>query len=202
MLGYPFCRGRILDRVERDIGQYNNIEDIFWASGACMFIRASAYQNAGGLDGDFFAHMEEIDLCWRLKRLGYAIKVIPRSVIFHVGGGTLPNNNPHKLYLNYRNNLYLLFKNLKTSRIVPILLTRMFLDGLSAIVYLVTGSGNYFMSVLKAHIAFERNIPRLIKKRRMFRKTTEIVRIKEIYRGSILFDYFFRKKRNFNQIHF
>ncbi len=112
LLGYPFCRGRILDAIEKDIGQYDNTTEVFWASGACLAIKSSCYFEAGGLDSMFFAHMEEIDLCWRLHNLGYKVYCVPESVIYHVGGGTLPNNNPHKIYLNHRNNLYLLVKNL------------------------------------------------------------------------------------------
>jgi GT2 family glycosyltransferase len=197
--GYPFCRGRILDCVEIDAGQYDNEINIFWATGACMVVRSSAYQRAGGLDVDFFAHMEEIDLCWRLRRLGYLIKVIPKSTVYHVGGGTLPNNNPHKLYLNYRNNLFLLFKNLGTLQLLPLIFIRMVLDGMSAVVYLFSGSGPYFRAVLRAHAAFYRNLPALLKKRRSM-AAMGTLKISEIYTGSILFDYFVRKRRHFSRI--
>ncbi len=139
--GYPFCRGRLLSSVEKDTGQYDDNKFIFWASGACMFVRSMAYFRAGGLDSDFFAHMEEIDLCWRMRRIGYTVQAIPESIVYHIGGGTLPNNNPHKLYLNYRNNLYLLFKNLPPAKLVPVILIRMILDGMSAMAYLLSGIG-------------------------------------------------------------
>jgi GT2 family glycosyltransferase len=198
--GYPFCRGRILNSIEQDLGQYDDSREIFWASGACMFIRASAYHKAGGLDSEFFAHMEEIDLCWRLKRLGYTIMAVPQSTVYHVGGGTLPNNNPHKLYLNYRNNLFLLFKNLSICQLFPLIFLRMLLDCLSALVYLGSGSGAFFIAVVRAHLAFIRRIPLLIKKRREFTGTIHSIKIKEIYPGSILIDFFIRKKRCFDQL--
>lgn len=198
--GYPFCRGRLLSSVEKDTGQYDSEEFIFWASGACMFVRAEAYFRAGGLDGDFFAHMEEIDLCWRMRRIGYSIKAIPQSVVFHIGGGTLPNNNPHKLYLNYRNNLYLLFKNLTLAKLIPVLIIRMVLDDLSAMVYLFSGSGGFFLSVFHAHLTFYRHVPRLIRKRMKMDGSIRHVTIQEIYPRSILFDFFIRKKRTFNQL--
>jgi GT2 family glycosyltransferase len=198
--GYPFCRGRILNSIEQDQGQYDESRKIFWASGACMFIRASAYHQAGGLDSEFFAHMEEIDLCWRLRRLGYTIMAIPQSTVYHVGGGTLPNNNPHKLYLNYRNNLFLLFKNLTIYQLFPLILLRMFLDWLSALAYLGSGSGSFFVAVVRAHMAFIRRIPLLAKKRKEFAGSVHSDRILEIYPRSILIDFFIRKNRYFNQL--
>ncbi len=162
--GYPFCRGRILNVIEPDEGQYDDPVETFWASGACMFLRAKAYGQTGGLDGDFFAHMEEIDLCWRLKRLGYKIVYNPESVVYHVGGGTLPNDNPRKLYYNYRNSLYLLFKNLKGSQYFTRLFPRLILDGISSTLYLFQGKGYFFMAVLRAHIRFYLSLPRLINK--------------------------------------
>jgi GT2 family glycosyltransferase len=198
--GYPFCRGRILSILEKDTGQYNDFRSVFWASGACMFIRASAYNKAGGLDGEFFAHMEEIDLCWRMKRLGYKVAVVPKSAVYHVGGGTLPNNTPRKLYLNYRNNLFLLFKNLPVFQLIPVVLIRMLLDGMSAIVYLLNGSGRLFFAVIRAHLAFQRRIPLLIKMRKQLKGTIRTGKINEIYPGSIIFDFFIRRKRYFSQL--
>jgi len=165
-----------------------------------MYIRASAYHQAGGLDSEFFAHMEEIDLCWRLHRLGYTIMSIPQSPVYHVGGGTLPNNNPHKLYLNYRNNLFLLFKNLSIYQLFPLILLRMFLDWLSSLAYLASGSGAFFVAVVRAHLAFIRRIPLLIIKRKKFKGTIHSENIMEIYPKSILIDFFVRKKRYFNQL--
>lgn len=198
--GYPFCRGRILSTLEEDNGQYNDFRNIFWASGACMFIRAEAYSKAGGLDGEFFAHMEEIDLCWRMHRLGYTIAVVPQSTVYHVGGGTLPNNTPLKLYLNYRNNLFLLFKNLPVFQLIPVVFIRMLLDGMSALTYLFSGSGRFFVAVIRAHLAFQRRIPLLIKMRRQLRGTIRTGKFNEIYPGSIVFDFFIRRKRYFSQL--
>jgi GT2 family glycosyltransferase len=199
-LGYPFCRGRILSVLEKDEGQYDDTRNIFWASGACMLVRASAYEKAGGLDGEFFAHMEEIDLCWRLHRTGNTICVVPASVVFHVGGGTLPNNTPRKLYLNYRNNLFLLFKNLPLVQLIPVVIIRMALDGMSALVYLLQGSGKFFAAVLRAHGAFYRRIPLLITMRRRMGGTMKTRMFKEIYPGSILFHFFVKRKRKFGQL--
>ena len=133
-LGYPFCRGRILDSIESDKGQYDDPREVFWASGACMAVRADVFRSLGGFDGDFFAHMEEIDFCWRAQLAGYAVRVEPRSCVLHVGGGTLPNNSPQKIYLNFRNNLCMLFKNLSPLSFWPVLFARMALDGAAALV--------------------------------------------------------------------
>lgn len=149
--GYPFCRGRILSNIEKDSGQYDDPEQIFWASGACMVVRSSVFHHLGGFDDAFFAHMEEIDLCWRIKLLGYQIWAIPSSVVYHVGGGTLPNDSPFKLYLNYRNNLLMLYKNLPHSVRWSRIFIRKTLDLASAMVYLVSGKLDSFKAVMKAH---------------------------------------------------
>lgn len=128
IFGFPYCRGRILNRIERDKGQYDTSVEIFWASGAAMFVRAELYKRFGGLDESYFAHMEEIDLCWRFKNAGYKIMVEPASVVYHVGGGTLPNESPRKLYLNFRNNLSTLYKNLPGMRLFPIMFIRMCME--------------------------------------------------------------------------
>lgn len=198
--GYPFCRGRILSTIEKDEGHYNDFRTIFWASGACMFVRAEAYRKAGGLDGEFFAHMEEIDLCWRMHRVGYTVAVVPDSSVYHVGGGTLPNNTPRKLYLNYRNSLFMLFKNLPVFQLIPVVLLRMVLDGFSALVYLCKGSGSFFWAVIRAHFAFQRRLPLLIGMRRQLKGTVRTGRFIEIYSGSIVFDYFVRNKKHFDQL--
>jgi hypothetical protein len=200
--GYPFCRGRILNHIEKDEGQYNDKRPVFWASGACMFVRAEAYRKAGGLDGEFFAHMEEIDLCWRMHRIRYSVAVIPQSVVFHVGGGTLPNNTPHKLYLNYRNNLFLLFKNLPVIQLVPVVFMRIMLDGMSAMVYLLNGQGSFFVAVISAHLAFYRRIPLLITMRQRLKGTIRTGKFKEIYPGCIVFDFFIRRIRRFGDMNF
>ncbi|MCA1759959.1 MAG: glycosyltransferase family 2 protein, partial [Bacteroidales bacterium] len=132
LFGYPFCKGRILNRMEPDLGQYNSPTPIFWASGACMFIKSKLFNLAGGFDGDFWAHMEEIDLCWRLKNQGYKVAYQPQSVVFHLGGGTLSYNSHKKVYLNFRNNLFMLFKNLPRTQFTRIFFARMILDGVAA----------------------------------------------------------------------
>jgi GT2 family glycosyltransferase len=195
MFGYPFCRGRILNVTEEDKGQYNSIQEIFWATGACLMVRASEYWNAGGLDDDFFAHMEEIDLCWRLKRQGYSIWCVPQSVAYHVGGGTLASNSPRKVYFNHRNNLSMLLKNLSRLSLIPVLLFRLILDGLAAGGYLVTGKPAFVLSVLKAHMHFYKNSPRIIRKRRAF-KNPKI----SLYPHSIIYQFFVRMRRKYSEL--
>ncbi|MFO7655736.1 MAG: glycosyltransferase family 2 protein [Bacteroidales bacterium] len=197
--GYPFCRGRILNVIEKDQGQYNDITEIFWASGACMFLRASLYFEAGGLDAGFFAHMEEIDLCWRMKRLGYKVMYSPEVTVYHVGGGTLPNNTPHKIYLNYRNNLYLLYKNLASEKLFTTLFMRMILDGISSCLYIMQGKFSFFWSVLRAHAAFYLSIRELCKKRKIFNKNEKIRNPSGIFRKSILYRFFIKNERYFHQ---
>jgi len=200
--GYPFCRGRIIGIVEIDTGQYNDQADVFWATGACMVVRAQQYKKQNGFDDDFFAHMEEIDLCWRLKNAGQRIVYCPNSSVYHIGGGTLPNNNPFKLYLNYRNNLYLLYKNLPEKKFLRTLITRMFLDGVSAILFLAKFSFPSFMAVLKAHFHFYKALSVLRKKRKIVFENTIITNHPEIYNGSIVVDYFIRKKKYFKDLTF
>lgn len=177
-LGYPFCRGRVMRRVEKDCGQYDSYGPVFWASGACLMVRAELYRRLNGLDERFFAHQEEIDLCWRAQLEGYQIHIVPESTVYHVGGGTLPNNSPWKLYLNYRNNLLMLDSNLSmtyalerfreggsspeeaagygTAHARRTIFMRMVLDGCSAAVYLLTFRIAYFRSVVKAHSDYRR----------------------------------------------
>jgi len=200
--GYPFCRGRLLYSIEKDNGQHNSITDIFWASGACFFVRAELFFKAGAFDDDFFAHMEEIDLCWKLKRMGHRIVVVPESEIYHVGGGTLPINTPRKMYLNYRNNLYLLIKNLPGKKLLPLLFLRMCLDGVSAMVYLSKFSFGFFWAVVKAHIHFNCHIRRSFKKRNKFLPQVKIENVGEIYPHSMVYNFLVRKKKNFDEYKF
>jgi len=200
--GYPFCRGRIFSTVEIDNGQYDTIEDIFWATGACLFVRADLYKQSGGLDGDFFAHMEEIDLCWRLKGLGYRIVYNPQSVVYHVGGGTLPKSNPFKTYLNFRNNITLLFKNSFKGNIGVLLFQRMILDGIAALRFIASGEFGNFWAVFKAHMYLYSNYRTLLLKRKhnknIFIQNTH----KEMYNRSIVFSYFLKKKQYFDSLTF
>ncbi len=201
-LGYPFCRGRILNNIEKDTGQYNDPVEVFWASGACMFLRSKAYFEAGGLDRDFFAHMEEIDLCWRLKKLNYKIICNPGVTVYHVGGGTLPNNTPRKLYFNYRNNLFLLYKNLPDNIFYKTLIIRLLLDILSAFVYLFSLSFSFSFSVIKAHLSFYGSLKTLKRKRKEIKSDGELNNLNQIFNKSILYNFFVRKNKCFSQLDF
>jgi GT2 family glycosyltransferase len=167
--GYTFCRGRIFDNVEKDEGQYDSTADIFWASGACMMVRSDAWKKCGGFDDDFFAHMEEVDLCWRFHLAGYRVACIPESVIYHAGGGTLPYDTEKKTYLNFRNNLFLLYKNLPESKLKKIILLRKILDGIAAIMFLLKGRPESFTAVRKAHRDFYKSINSLRTKREIIK---------------------------------
>lgn len=159
MLGYPFCRGRIFNETETDKGQYNNITEVFWASGACLFIRSKDFWKAGAFDARFFAHMEEIDLCWRLNSRGRKLACVPQSVVYHVGGGTLAVESPRKTYLNFRNNLLMLYKNLPEKHLNCILFTRMLMDSLAAIQFLFKGKTANIKSIWDAHFDFRKLKP-------------------------------------------
>lgn len=198
-LGYPFCRGRILQCVETDNGQYDISRRCFWASGACMACRSEAFFRTGGFDEDFFAHMEEIDFCWRAQRYGYSIAVEPASVVYHLGGGTLPTSSPRKTYLNYRNNLYMLYKNLPSGRLWYVIPLRMCLDGLSAVVYLLQGRLTLVKQVWRAHMDFYRALRSLRIKRRLLHANTSPDLCKQIfevvYHGSIVMRYYVGKRK-------
>lgn len=189
LLGYPFCRGRILSNIETDRGQYNLDAQVFWASGAAMMVRSDLYRKLGGLDNSFFAHMEEIDFCWRAQLSGSEVWVFPSSVVYHVGGGTLPNNSPKKLYYNYRNNLLMLYKNLPVSGLYTTLLLRMLLDGLSALVYLFQGKISFFLSVWRAHKDFYKMMGKTVRSE----GARDEVKPKGVYRGLIVLAFLFRR---------
>lgn len=155
-LGYPYCRGRLMAAVEKDYGQYNTIAPVMWATGACMMIRSQDYWQVGGLDGRFFAHQEEIDLCWRLRSRGRGIVCIPDSIVYHLGGGTLPQGNPRKTFLNFRNNLLLLYKNLPQERLEPVMRIRFWLDALASIKFLLTFQWGSFLAVWRARREYHR----------------------------------------------
>jgi GT2 family glycosyltransferase len=168
--GYPFCRGRIINKVEKDTGQYDSQINVFWSSGACMIVRSDAWEKCGGFDADFFAHMEEIDLCWRFYKAGYRVCFIPDSVIYHVGGGTLAYSSPLKTYLNFRNSLFLLYKNLPDNNLRSVLFIRRLLDGLAAIYFLMKGSFRSVNAVWKAHMDYYKAIDGLREKRKDVKK--------------------------------
>ena len=194
--GYPFCRGRIFQQIETDHGQYNDAIEIFWATGACMFVRADLYKQFGGLDEDFFAHMEEIDFCWRLKNGGYKIMYCPDSVVFHVGGGTLPKKSSHKTYLNFRNNISLLYKNLPQNQLLPVFAVRFPLDAVAAFKFLIDGGFADFYAVLRAHLYFYGHFRNLHRKRKQFPKSI----VHGIYKGNLVKEYYINKKTLFTQL--
>ncbi|MDH5379639.1 MAG: glycosyltransferase family 2 protein [Cyclobacteriaceae bacterium] len=199
-LGYPFCRGRIFETLEKDLGQYDDNRKIFWATGACMAVRRDVYLELGGLDEDFFAHMEEIDLCWRAQHQGYSIEYCFESTIYHLGGGTLGYNNPTKTYYNFRNNLFMLIKNMPTTLLVPTLIVRLLFDFAAAVKFLLEGSRKSFISVVKAYGSVLISLPKLIKKRKKVHHKEWPSSV--IYSGSIAFDYYIQNKKYFEKLKF
>jgi len=195
-LGYPFCRGRIFNTLEKDHNQYNNSVEIFWASGACMFIRAQCFFEMRGFDADFFAHMEEIDLCWRLKNAGYQNYFIPQSVVYHVGGATLNKMSPQKTYLNFRNNLSLIYKNITKNKLKIVLLKRFFLDFLAAISFVFSGGVKHFFAVFRAYWVFYSSM----QKNRIKRKEILQKEVTSIYNKSIVFAYYFSRIKKFSRL--
>ncbi len=203
--GYSFCRGRFFQSAEKDTGQYNSESEIVWASGACLFIRSNIYHNMGGLDAGFFAHFEEIDLCWRIKNAGYSIWYCPDSVVYHVGGGSLPQGNPKKTYLNFRNNLSALVKNLPAGEVFTTTLIRIALDIISAYKLLFSGKWQDFFAIMKAHFHVLKTLPQILTKRKLAWQLVEKNKIsspnlKGFYKGSIIWDYFIRNIRKFSEL--
>ena len=194
---YPFCRGRIFDSIEEDFGQYDDCKEIFWASGASLFVRAELYKKIGGLDEDFFAHMEEIDLCWRLKNLGYKIMVCPDSVVYHVGGGTLSKINPRKTFLNFRNNLFIITKNCASHKLFVGIAYRMILDGIAAAKFLFSGNSAHSLAVLKAHFGFYGSFLKMMRKRNY---TNHKKKPANIYKGSIVWAYYINGIKKFSSL--
>ena len=186
-LGYPFCRGRVFDSYEQDLGQYDDTKEVFWATGACMFVRAKVFHDLGGFDTHFFAHMEEIDLCWRMKNAGYKVMYSSVSMVYHVGGGTLHKSNPRKTFLNYRNGLAMLYKNLPSNKLFSTILLRLVLDGISGVKLLIDGSFSDFLAVIKAHFAFYAMIPKLERK-----SPKNVI---GIYQKSIVWEHFVKKQK-------
>ncbi len=189
--GFPFCRGRIFDTIEKDLYQYEDEKEIFWASGACFFIRKEIYRTLKGFDDDFFAHQEEIDLCWRAFNLGYKIKYTSQSVVYHVGGATLSKSNPHKTFLNFRNSLYMLVKNLPQKQLLQTLFTRMCLDGIAGIRFLLQGEIKLMLTILQAHYCLYRDFLKFYKKRGSKQKKNYF------HTKSIVWNYFVKKEKTF-----
>lgn len=195
--GYPFCRGRVFDTCEEDHGQYNDVSEVFWASGACLFVRSEVFRKLGGLDPYFFAHQEEIDFCWRLKNAGYKVYVQPASVVYHLGGGSLEMGSARKIFLNFRNNLIMLYKNLHPKERLIKILIRMVLDGMSSLHYLIKGNIGQAYAVLKAHLAFYRW---LIFEKRNEGSKKRLAGLTGVYQGSIVKEYFLKSKKSFSKI--
>ena len=196
VLGYPFCRGRIFDAVEEDLGQYNDSTEVFWATGAALFIKRNCWQEVNGLDADFFAHMEEIDLCWRLKHRGYRVMYCGESTVYHLGGGTLQAESPYKTYLNFRNNLVMLQKNMGFLQSIVVIFIRLWLDLVTLLKFLADRKPANARSINKAHTNFFRNLIKTHKKRTSAANFNSA----GIYRGSVVWQYFIRKKRKFTQL--
>ncbi len=196
--GYTFCRGRIFEKTEADMGQYDSSIDVFWSSGACMIVRPDAWHRCGGFDADFFAHMEEIDLCWRFHKAGYRVGFIHESVVYHVGGGTLPYDSPFKTYLNFRNSLYLLYKNLPDYNIHRIIVVRKLLDGLAALRFLFKGKPGCFKSVWNAHIDYYKAVSRLREKRSEVKKLGDYAYKPSFLNKSVVFEFYAKGKKTFN----
>ncbi len=193
--GYPYCKGRIFETLEQDHGQYDQSSEVFWASGACLGLRREAFEKAGGFDEDFFAHQEEIDLCWRFFNLKLLVMTSGFSTVYHLGGGTLEHQSPQKTFLNFRNNLYTLVKNLPSERLWLIIASRLFLDGLAGLKFLADGKPEHCLAVIRAHFSFYGNFSL------MYRRRGTIVKRKDYYhRTSILQLYFLKKKKIFSKL--
>ncbi|CAM3502009.1 glycosyltransferase [Flavobacterium gelidilacus] len=192
--GYPFCRGRIFDTLEEDQGQYNDEIEIFWATGACFFIRKEVYHELKGFDADFFAHQEEIDLCWRVFNLGHLAKYTRKSVVYHVGGATLDVANPRKTFLNFRNSLFMLVKNLPLNQLIQVLFIRMILDGIAAFKFLFQGKPKHFLAVGKAHFYF------YLKFNTFFAKRKSNLKANYFKINSIVKTYFIKKQKTFLEL--
>ena len=200
-LGYPFCRGRLFNVLEEDKGQYNNQMEVFWATGACLFVKADAFWKVGGFDEDYFAHMEEIDLCWRMKNIGYQIHVEPASVVYHVGGGTLNKLSPKKTFLNFRNNLITLTKNASSKGLMFKIIYRMVLDGIAAFKFLLDGNPSHFWAVIKAHISFYNFLPSTIQKRKSLHKMNGFkYSTTGFFEKNVVFEHFMHKKNTYKEL--
>ncbi len=197
-LGYPFAKGRVFDVCEKDMGQYDVAEPIFWASGAALFVRARLYRELGGLDGYFFAHQEEIDLCWRIQLAGYKVYSCPESVVYHVGGGTLPKGNERKVFLNFRNNLIMMAKNLPAGQLLWKMPCRVLLDSVSAWKSLFAGEAVYFWAILEAHLAFVKWV--IFKRKKSVFPKKRHGTLHGWYSGSIVWQYFVTGKKTFTEI--
>jgi GT2 family glycosyltransferase len=201
-LGYPFCRGRIFNSLEKDMGQYDDTVPVFWATGACMVVRSELYWKMNGLDEDFFAHMEEIDMCWKLNRAGYQVYYQGQSTIYHVGGGTLAASNPRKTYLNFRNGLSLVIRHFNTAELLYKLPLRILFDWLAIVKFLLEGAVQDAGAILKAHAHIIGKFGKELGKRRELKSKLPGYRVKWLYPRLIVIDFYLRGKKFFNQVHF
>ncbi|MBT8257052.1 MAG: glycosyltransferase [Bacteroidia bacterium] len=193
--GFPFCRGRLFENLEQDKGQYDDNSDIFWASGACLFIRRELFDRLGGFDTRFFAHMEEVDLCWRLYHKGYAVKHIYQSKVYHLGGGTLSHSSPRKTFLNFRNSLYMLYKNLPAKYRFKIIFTRLILDGIAAVKFFFEAQPAHSLAVLKAHLSYYGSFSKLDPVENVADRPN-----KYYYTPSVVWSYFLKGKKTFDRL--
>lgn len=194
-LGYPYCRGRVFNNLETDNGQYDDIADIFWGSGACFFIRSNVFHQLNGFDEDYFAHQEEIDLCWRVQNEGYNIKYVGTSTVYHVGGATLQESNPRKTYLNFRNSLFTLLKNVPSRQFFSIIFIRLVLDGVAGLKFALELRPVHTLSILKAHISFYKNFGKFVKKRRQLQRKSDYS-----IHTSVVWQYFVLMRKKFNEL--
>ena len=199
-LGYPFCRGRMFNSLETDTGQYNDSIPVFWATGACMVVNATIFHEMGGLDEDFFAHMEEIDLCWKLHRFGYEVYSVGKCHVYHLGGGTLSKSNPNKTYLNFRNGLSLIFRHLGPGELTWKLPLRMVMDWCAALSFLFAGSGKDALAVAKAHVHFLLRLPKEFRKRKALVVPFNDLMAVPIYRHMVVIDYFLKGRKRFTDL--
>lgn len=194
-LGYPYCRGRIFSNLETDNEQYNDTIEIFWASGACLFIRSEVFNTLNGFDEDYFAHQEEIDLCWRAKNMDHLIKYVGNSTVFHIGGATLKEESPRKSFLNFRNSLFTLVKNLPTSKLIPVITTRLILDGIAGLKFLIEFRPIHTLAIIRAHFSFYYYLPKTIRKR-----NTHFLKRNYYTVKSIVWNYFVLRKKTFKEL--
>ncbi len=204
--GFPFCRGRIFNTLEKNVGQYDNVSEIFWASGAAMLVRSQLYHHLEGLDEDYFAHQEEIDLCWRVKRAGYKIMVQPASIIYHYGGGTLDYGNSKKVYLNFRNSLFNLIKNMPPSKLYWMIPLRLILDALAGVLFLSKGEFSSILAIIKAHFSMYKNYGKFVRKRKHYNDLIQKVSVSPapnnqgLFPKSIIWQYYVRRKKFYKDL--
>lgn len=198
--GYPFCRGRIFYETEIDNGQYDEDLETFWATGACLIVRADLYKELGGLDERFFAHMEEIDLCWRVQNAGYKIITVCESVVYHVGGGSLPQGNPRKVFLNFRNNLAMMYKNLPLGEMLIKVFVRLILDGLAAARFVMIREWSGIGAILKAHFSFYGNLGYWTRQRKAIKNKRPMKTMSGFYPGNITWQFFGKGKKRFSDL--